>query len=45
MKIRKLLAALTLTFALTGGAFAVFHSAPTAVLQADSDNAQTPDVG
>lgn len=45
MKIRKLLTALTLTLALTGGAVGAFHAGPQQTLMADSNTVLTPDVG
>lgn len=45
MKIRNLLAALTVTLVLTGGAVGAFQAAPQQALIADSDNVLTPDVG
>lgn len=45
MKIRKLLAVLTISLALTGGAVGAWHGAPQADLLAGSDNVTRPDAG
>lgn len=45
MKIRRLLAIVTVSLALTGGAVGVWNAAPEVSFIADSNNVLTPDAG